>query len=177
MRLFLAIDLPSKAKNALFEQLKSIRQDYPDFNWTDQKNYHITIHFFGDMTKIEKIKKKIDDALFDIQSFYLYARSAGVFIGQKIVLYVSFEREKILEEAAKKMRNKFHLQNDEKFIPHLTIARSKIPSKQQYLHLKKKLSKLSIDFEFPVKKIYLFNSIFSSQKPEYKKIAVFNLGS
>src|SRR3989338_5685823 len=177
MRLFLAIDLPPHIKQVPQNQINPIYRDYPDFNWTDPKNYHITLHFFGGVDNVEKTKKDIEEAIFDIPNFYLYARSAGMFIGQKIVLYISFEREKIAENIAKKMRNKFHLQNDEKFIPHLTIARSKIPSKQQYLHLKKKLSKLSIDFEFPVKKIYLFNSIFSGKKPEYKKIAVFNLGS
>ena len=65
--------------------------------------------------------------------------------------------------------------NDQRFIPHLTIAKAKTPSKQQYLHLKKKLLKFPIDLNFPAKRIHLFESILKGPRPEYKKIAAFPL--
>lgn len=175
MRLFLAIDLPGKVKKNLDEQLSDLMADYPDFNWVTQENYHITLYFLGETDKVEKIKKKVEEATFDAESFRLYSLGTDLFLNHKIVLYVYFKREKKAEEIAEKIGDIFLAKDNKKYIPHLTFARYKKPSKQQYLHLKKKLNKLEIKIDFPVDKIYLFQSDLSKGKPIYKKIAVFPL--
>ena len=175
MRLFLAVDLPSKAKKQLDLQLSPLKKDYANFNWVSQENYHITLIFFGEIDKIDKLKKKIEEAIYDVKVFRLYSLNAGLFLNNKIVLYVNFRREKTLEDLVAKIKSNLQIVDHKKFVPHLSIARTRIPSKQQYLHLKKKLQRLSPHIFFSVSKIYLFQSILEGQKPIYKKIASFPL--
>lgn len=180
MRLFIAIDLPEEIKEELYKQLDPLRKKYPDFTWVDPQNYHLTLHFIGETYKEEEIKKKIKDLLYDQFSFHLYAYDLDLFFSHKITIYLSFRREKKLEELAEKIGDNlksFNQGNGERkdFIAHLTIARYRVPSKQQYLLIKKTVLKQEIDIEFPVDKIYLFESILTSSKPIYKKLASFPL--
>ena len=113
--------------------------------------------------------------IYDVEPFVMYSYGADLFINNKILLYIYFRREKKVEEIVGKIKNNLQIEDKAKYIPHLSIARTRVPSKQQYLHLKKKLAKLPVDISFPVKKIHLFQSILSNQQPVYKKIASFSL--
>ncbi len=177
MRLFLAIDLPGPVKENLERELTEIKREYPQFSWVSPENYHITVHFFGETDKVEKIKKKTEDLLYDQESFYLYATSAGLFINSKIVIYLNFRKERKLESLVKKIKEGFdhEFQNKKKFVSHLTLARCRIPSKQQYFVLKKRLEKIEMDLSFPVNKITLFQSVLGGKKPTYNKLAEFKL--
>lgn len=177
MRLFLAIDLPSVVKKQLERQLKEIKQVYPDFNWVAVENFHITLHFYGERSDDEKIIEQLKKVLFDQESFYLYSSRVNLFINRKIVIYLEFRREKKLEQLVEKIRTTFPpgSYQERKIIPHLTLARCRIPSKQQYFVLKKMLKKLTINISFPVKKVILFESILGGRKPIYKKRDEINL--
>src|SRR3989338_511497 len=98
MRLFLAIDLPKKAKKQLEDNLFSLKKEYADFNWVSEKNYHITLIFFGEIQNPEKIIKTIEKEVYDIDPFYLYSSDAGLFLNKKVVLHINFRREKKLEK-------------------------------------------------------------------------------
>lgn len=177
MRLFLAINLPPKVKQALDTQLIDIHRAYADSNWVSKDNYHLTVHFFGETEKVKEIKKRIQDALYDQFSFHLYSQGIDVFINSKIIAYLNFFREKKLEELANKIRSAFSLdfRDVKKFVPHLTLGRSRVPSKQQYFAFKKRLEKLDIVIDFPVHEVVLFQSILGGKKPVYKKVASFKL--
>ena len=177
MRLFLAVDLPAKVKDSLDKQIEVIRRAYADSNWVSKENYHLTVYFFGETQKVKEIKKNIQDALYDQFSFHLYSQGIDVFINSKIIVYLNFFREKKLEELSEKIRKAFSpsSHNLKEFVPHLSLARSRVPSKQQYFAFKKRLEKLDIDIEFPVKEVILFQSILGGKKPTYKKIATFKL--
>lgn len=175
MRLFLAIDLPAASKKLLNQQLGGLKKEYPQFSWVPQENFHITLHFFGETNKIDVIKKKIEEAIYDLNSFQLYSLGADLFLKQKIVLYIYFRREKKAEELASRINNIFQIKDKKKFIPHLTFGRSRVLSKQQYLNLKKKLHQIEIEINFSINNIYLFQSIIIPKKSIYKKIATFPL--
>lgn len=174
MRLFLAIDLPKKVKTELEKQITPLKKEYPQFDWISEKNYHITIHFFGEIEDVEKLQKRLEECLYDQESFYLYSFGANLFINNKIVPYISFRREKKLESIAMRVNpvtleySGYGVKEEKKYIPHLTLARSKIPSKQQYFVLKKRMRRMKIDISFQVKKLVLFQSILGGKYPEYK---------
>ncbi|PIV09172.1 RNA 2',3'-cyclic phosphodiesterase [Candidatus Roizmanbacteria bacterium CG02_land_8_20_14_3_00_36_15] len=169
MRLFLAIDLPKKTKKELEDQLSEIKLEYPQFNWIPKENFHITLHFFGEVIQAEKLIERLKEQLFDKESFYLYSTNSDLFINAKIIIYLNFRKEKRLLKIEKVVGDK------KGFIPHLTFARWRIPSKQQYFVLKKKFEKLAIDISFPVKKLVLFQTIPKGKYPLYKKLASFPL--
>lgn len=175
MRLFLAIDLPLSQKKSIYEQLKDIRLEYPQFSWVSLENYHITVHFYGETDRLATIKKKLKDNLYDQKSLYLYATDCDLFIHKKITIYLNFRREKNLELLAQKIYTlpNYNFNSKRRFVPHLTLARCKIPSKQQYFVLKKRLEKIKIDVSFKVSRLFLFKSILGGNKPVYKKIANF----
>lgn len=174
MRLFLAIEPPPKVKKHIFEQLEVLYEEYKQFSWTPPENYHITIHFIGESEDAKYIIKKVETALYDAPSFYLFSQSAELFIQKKITLYISFQREKKLEGVADSIFDIFVPGTKLKFVPHLTVGRYKIPSKQQYLLLKKKMFNLPLDVEFEVRKVVLFDSIVTGKYPHYKKIHEFD---
>lgn len=175
MRLFLAIDLPNEAKKTVEQQLLPLQREYPYFKWVDSMNYHITLHFFGDVGSPDRIIQSMNDLVYDMPSFYLYSSELGLFIKDKITLYVEFQRNKTLEKLVKRIKERSALGTSRKFVSHLTFSRYRIPSKQQYLLIKKKLKNFTPDIEFKVKTITLFESIPGIQKPVYKKIAEFPL--
>lgn len=174
MRLFLAIDIPQKIKEKIDKKLFFFRQKYPQFQWVDKENFHITLHFFGERDDEEKIKKKIADLLWDQFSFFLYSFNLDVFFNRRLLVYLTFNREKKIEELAYKIRNHYQ-KNNLKFIPHLTVARGAPSSKQQYFALKNFLKKIKIDVSFLVDEVVLFESILTQAKPVYRKIATFKL--
>lgn len=177
MRLFLAVELPDKVKKELNSQLQGIIKEYPQFNWVSEDNFHVTIHFFGERNDIDVIKKKVKDLLWDQTVFYLYSFEPDVFVNNKLVVYLTFRREKKIEELGERIKSNFdsNIVNNRKFVPHLTLARGPRSSKQQYFVLKKRLAKINIDISFPVKKLTLFESILDGRKPIYKKLGSFSL--
>lgn len=177
MRLFLAIDLPQEAKKNLFKQLTKVRQEYKDFRWVPENNYHLTLQFFGDEYKETEIIKHVEESVFDVPNQQLYATDVGVFIDSKITIYLNFRRNKELERLVEVIKDRLKIQSNKKFIPHLTLARYKIPSKQQYFALRKRLANLELDIDFPVTSICLFESIMTDGKPFYEKRAEFPLAS
>lgn len=176
MRLFLAIDLPKKTKKDLSDQISQLKLDKPDFQWVTQDNYHVTLFYYGETNDLEEIKKELKDIFYDQESSHLYSAKVDLFMSKKILIYLGFSREKKIEKLEEKIRQKFSsFQKEVKFIPHLTLARCRIPSKQQYFVLKKKLSKLNVEINFPVKKLTLYENVLGNKLQVYKKIAEFPL--
>jgi len=177
MRLFLAVVLPDKVKKQLDLQLDKIKKEYPQFTWVAPENFHITVHFFGERNDPDKIKKKVSDLLWDRFVFYLYSFGLDVFVNNKLVVYLTFNREKTIEKLAETIKSNFdgNSVNIRKFIPHLTLARGPRSSKQQYFVLKKRLEKIDIDISFKVEKLILLESILINNKPIYKEVASFPL--
>lgn len=171
MRLFLAINLPTKIKKQIDEQLTDIKLEYPDFKWVTSDNFHITVHFFGEREYNDKLKNRLSNILYDQEKFYLYSTDVDLFMRNKIVIYLNFRRERKLEKLVKKISINFinNPKDIKRFVPHMSLARCRIPSKQQYFVLKKRLKKLNIDINFRVNKLTLFESILGD-KPVYKKI-------
>ncbi len=175
MRLFLAIDLPSKVQSSISSQLETLKKHYPQFAWIPHKNYHITLHFFGEVTDQKSLVHRIEKAIFDCPQFYLYAYEVDMFMHNRIALYINFHKEKKLDSLVTRIKNEFDYGNRLKYLPHLTVGRYKIPSKQQYLLLQKKLSQVPIESEFKVEKITLFESVSGGKNPIYKPLHEFKL--
>jgi len=175
MRLFLAIKVPDSVKDTINKGLRNLKYEYKDLRWVDPKNYHITVHFFGETPSVEKIIPKIEDSLFEFKSLYMYSLESRLLLRRKVYAILEFSRNKQLENIAYTLRSVFNSKPEVKYIPHLTLARYRIPSKQQYLLLKKKFNNIDIDISFKVNKLTLFDCVNYDTVPEYKIIKEFNL--
>ena len=174
MRLFLAIDLPSTAKKSLNEQLQDWQEEYRVFNWVREENYHIILHTFNEILQPNSITEKIKEVLFDQTNFYLYAIRLDFFMDQQITIYVDFRKEQKLQALIDTLGIAFPSKQKE-LVSHVAVARCRIPSKQQYFVIKKKIERSDIDMSFQVKELSLFESVLSQKKQKYNKVMTFPL--
>lgn len=170
MKLFIAIKPTSEVNQAIYQQISPLIKKYPWFELTDPNNYHITLQYIGETDKKKEIVTFLKQLVKKYQSFHLFTRGMAMFSKQQLTIYVNFYREKIVEQIA----NELALQEGG-FFPHLTIARTKISSKQQYFALQKRLAQMKIEGQIDVNKIYLLNSRTNQGKLEYEEIESFKL--
>lgn len=157
MKLLLLIELSDKTKKEITDQLSDLKKTYPQFQWEPIKNYTILVHSFGEFSDPKTTISKLEIALFDKKLFYFYAYEVNLTIQNKITLYLDFRREKEVERINKSIKEEFQIaKSSEKYIPRLILANYKIPSKQQYFVIKKRLANLDIDLSFKINKLSLF---------------------
>ena len=150
MKMQLMIELSDETRKQIVEQLADFRKLYPQFQWEKIENYHILVHSFGEFSDKKSSIKLLETALYDKNTFYLYSFEVALTIGNNIVLYLDFRREKEIERISESING------SEKYVPRLLLAKYKIPSKQQYFVIKKRLSNLEVDISFKVNKLSLF---------------------
>lgn len=157
MKLLLMIELSDKTKKEITDQLSDLKKTYPQFQWEPVENYNILVHSFGEFSDSKVTISKLETALFDKKLFYLYGYEVVLTIQNKITLYLDFRREKEMERISKSIKEQFQInQNSEKYVPRLTLANYKIPSKQQYFVIKKRLASLDINISFKINQLSLF---------------------
>lgn len=153
----LKIELSEETKKEIVDQLANFRKLYPQFQWEKTENYNILVHSFGEFSNKKSTIEKIETALFDKNLFYLYSFEVALTIGNNIVLFMDFKREKEIERISESIKRiSSRMESSEKFVPKLILAKYKIPSKQQYFVIKKRLSNLDVDISFKVNKLSLF---------------------
>lgn len=127
MRLFVSIDIPVK----LQEKLASIVPKHPDVKPTKKEQLHITLQFLGERSgkEAELIKQKLREISFN--SFELWVQKIGAFPDQDKprVIWAGVKHQKKLLTLQKNVAtalSEFTEQgSDQKFIPHITLARTK----------------------------------------------------
>lgn len=153
----LLIELSDETKKQIEDKLTEFKKVYPQFQWVRPENYTILIHNFGEFSDKKSTIDRLEKALFDKNSFYLYVLEVVMTIQNNITIFLEFRREKEIERISDSVKQEFsRLQVAEKFIPIIRLATYKIPSKQQYFVIKKRLSNLEMDVSFKVGKLSLF---------------------
>ena len=170
MKLFIAIKPSLEFNQEIYQQISPLIKKYPWFELTDPVNYHITLQHIGETDKKKEIVAFLKQTAKNHKNFYLFARGMAMMSKTKITIYVNFYREKIVE----KLANELALQ-DGQFFPHLTIAHTKLSSKQQYFALQKRLALMKIEGQIKVNKIFLLDSKTGKDGVEYEEVASFKL--
>ncbi len=134
-RLFIAIPLPEFLIDAL-QECKEWLSSYPEMksikNWIEPSNFHITLHFLGDVSqnKISYLQELVNEVT---QKFplTLTMKDIGVFEKNDLPtsIWVGIDKnqqlQNIHQELAKKLEElDFELENRsfENYIPHVTLA-------------------------------------------------------
>src|SRR3989338_5070182 len=157
MKMTLKIELPEEIKKQIIDQLADFRKLYPQFQWEKIENYNISVHSFSEFSDKKPTISLLETALYDKNLFYLYSFEVALTIGNNIVLYLDFRREKEIERISESIKGLTStMESPEKYVPRLTLAKYKIPSKQQYFVIKKRLSNINVDLSFKVSKLSLF---------------------
>jgi 2'-5' RNA ligase len=167
-RVFLAINLPEEVKKEVFE-VYSKKVFREGIKLVEEQNLHLTLKFLGYLSeeKINELKEKLF-LLKEEKGFEMVLNGIGTFNGRVIWVGVKKGAEEV-NALAKKIDEVLELR-DERFHPHVTIARNKKLKRQEVMESVKKLKEKEKEWRIEVKGFELMESILSSKGPTYKKI-------
>jgi len=134
MRTFIAIDVTDELKRKTEEVIEKLMRRGFRANWVKPENLHLTLFFLGEMqeTDVEEMTKKLCDRIrgfpsfsFDVGGINFFRRGRG-----PRVIWVAVERnpalQKLYEELkAELLKYGYMKETEDKFVPHITIARVK----------------------------------------------------
>jgi 2'-5' RNA ligase len=134
MRLFVALEIPSVARENLAALLKSLRAVSPQTRWVRPENLHVTLKFIGEVaeTKLAAIRSALAGARSD-QPVTLDFRGLGFFPNDKHprVFWAGIEASPNLKTLAAdidRAAEKLGIPREQRpFSPHLTLARVEPP--------------------------------------------------
>jgi len=178
-RLFVAIDLPDEAKNALGTLCSGVA----GAKWVKREQMHLTLRFIGDAddAQFEAIKHELQSV--KSAPFDMWLEGVGQFPakGKPRVLWVGVKAPPVLAELQRQVSSTLNGLNlppgDHPFSPHITLARLKTPpaaeSVRQYFG-----KQASFKTEtFPVQGFILFSSQLTPGGSIYRKEAVYSIKS
>ncbi len=134
LRTFLAIDLPSALHSAIGQKEDKVSRELSGVNWVKPGNLHLTLKFIGDTpeSKIDEIKKVMEEAVKLTGSFVITLRGFGVFPDKRLprTVWTGVEGETmVLESLASHIESALvplgFSKEDRPYRPHLTLARIK----------------------------------------------------
>ncbi|CCK82503.1 MULTISPECIES: RNA 2',3'-cyclic phosphodiesterase [Desulfobacula] len=168
IRAFIAISLPDEIKGFLHDIQKQLRKSGIKASWPKPAAMHLTLKFIGafPVSKIDTLKTIMIREAGRIPVHTLFAAGIGVFPSVKntrVIWSGTRGQTDILENLANQLENSLFKEmrikkNNQRFAPHLTLARIKQPV------FPKKMVRLIEDFkdvqsdEFRVSKVKLFQS-------------------
>ena len=130
LRLFLAVDIPRRAKDEVDRTVDPLRERYPDAKWVRPENWHVTVRFLGrtlpDM--LDGVREASRAAASQVRKFAVELRGLGVFPRPTSarVLWVGLEDEGGLKALAvaldRELAREFPPEK-RPFSAHLTVAR------------------------------------------------------
>ena len=184
MRLFLAIELETKIKNALRIIQDELKQLGGQVKWVEPNNLHLTIKFLGDVqeTKLEPLKTSLQNTAKKFPSFAMEIAGVGVFpnIDHPNIIWVGAKETTgtltTLATQIEEALDSLDFQKEKRgFSAHITIGRVK--SFKNISHLTEKLNTLTLpnNLRQSVPAVTLFKSTLTPQGPVYEVLAQFHL--
>lgn len=174
MRLFLAVPITENAKeliyNSIIEETKKINA-----KWVKKENFHITLKFLGDVNSetIPLIFESMEEITtqYNINSFEI--TNLGGFPSNNLLRVLFYNITPIqpfinLVNDIDIETKKFGFKVEENFLPHITLARFKIPFKNPTINFEK-----SINFKQILEGFNLMESKLNRDGPIYSIIRNF----
>lgn len=180
IRLFVALEIPTDAKNKLFEIRKTICDDDLNFRWEKSEKLHVTLKFIGDVE--EELLTEIKDELEYLNSYPRLnstIENFGFFFRNGIasILWASLKLDPCIKEIVEKLENSFEKYGIKKekreFKPHLTLLRLKKDPGKNFINKFKEFNFEPIKFQSD--KITLFKSELSKSGSKYFEIKTYHL--
>ncbi len=146
------IELPAEVTKQIEKETKALFNTHPEYLWYDIADYHLTFYSWPNVEPdlVDKLSEKLTILLFEQKQLVLYGLKYVVKISNHIDVALQFQEDRTYRALVESVVNYFSPELKPVFVPLLPIARYKIPSKQQYSHLKNKLEKIKTGVEIPV---------------------------
>lgn len=194
MRLFVALDIDHLIRERIARFVEGVRNFAPDARWVKEESLHVTLKFIGEQpeSSVDQIKQALaattgrsTEVVFRGYGFFPTAKSARVFwIGME----AGPELAALAATVDTNLRPLGIAEEERKFNPHLTLARSAGGSgaprwrkddgpKRTFQHLQEKLLVLpGPEFgSMTAREFFLYQSRLSPKGSTYTKLAKFDL--
>jgi len=177
MRLFVALDLPWEVK----EELSELSCDIPGARWVPMENFHLTLRFIGEASRLQA--EEIDLALATLRgrSFSFALSGLGWFekAGRVTTLWAGVERNDDLARLQAKVETALHRiglpTERRRFTPHVALARMDAPVNPM---LTRFVQAHNLYRSAPIRadSVTLFSSFLGKDQPTYTPEAEYALG-
>ncbi len=166
-RVFIAISLPIEVKSAISASFKA---NISGLRSVPKKNLHLTLFFLGEKTD-EEIKQ-ITASLLETKmpKFNLELTGFGSFTDR--ILFVSTSMPLGLSGLYNEISNKLKIV-DPSLHPHITVAKNKSLSSEEFNEVKKSLNPVNVSFQ--VNNFELMESSITKDGSNYSTIKSFKL--
>ncbi len=134
MRTFIAIDVNDEVRKASEEIVEKLMRRGFRANWVKPENVHLTLFFLGEMeeSQVDEMAKHLCERVRGFPSFSFSVKGVNFFRKGRLprVIWMSVEKTPALvklydELKAELVKHGFLKEPDERFVPHITIARVK----------------------------------------------------
>lgn len=181
LRLFLAIDIPSFAKEKIIEVQNRFKKLGLDAAWVKPSNIHLTLKFLGNTGKLLHIIESMAPQLRPLPSFRVSLAETGAFPNPRNprILWVGLRDpenkldplRKIIEDGMEQIG---FPPESKKFTPHLTLARIKSRKGNSRLEQEiRAIGKIDSD-SFEVTGVRLYQSQLTPQGALYTMLKEFS---
>ena len=169
MRLFLAIDLPERAKDDIISVQKQLKT-FVKAKYVEKENLHITLKFLGDVENMKSLDP-LNDVRF--QPFKASLSNIGAFPNPNYikVIWVGIKQgsDRIIQ-LHDEIESKIPFEKDKDYHPHVTLARVKSRVDER---AKKTINSIFLNDEFEISKFVLYKSTLTPAGPVYEQVASF----
>ncbi len=172
-RVFLAINLPEELKEKIYSTF-SEKLPEKELKKVEKENLHVTLLFIGYVPEnyVKELKEKLQ-SLSSAERFDASLKGIGCFGNRVLWLGVDKNAERIVE--LNKRACELLGIRDERFNPHVTLARNKRMPYVKFAKLADKLKEIKFEEIFPVESVDIMESILLRAGPVYKKLAELKL--
>ena len=168
-RIFIAVNLPEKVKKEIYEKAGRVALENSSkgsLKVVEKENLHITLKFVGYVND-EELQEIIENAeKIDFNGFEIVFGNAGSFNAR--VLWVGVEHGKERLEALAKIVQGVSEKGDNRFSPHVTIARNKTMPTGKAREIVEKINSGKINIKMDVERFEVMESVLGRNGPEYK---------
>ena len=185
MRLFVAVNLPERARRAAREATAPLRSSRLPFTWVAEGSLHVTLKFLGDVDagRADEIGRALSDAVKTVRPFDVGLGGLGAFPAAERprVVWLGVERHPALELLAHDVERTLAPMGFESelkpFQPHVTLGRARKTAKAAEL---KRWAAAAERIEFadvvPVESVDLMESTLKTRGAEYRLVHQASLG-
>ncbi len=172
MRVFVALELPQKTRENLTRSADQLKQFAEGGNFVSEKNYHLTLHFLGEVAERELIfVQSAMDGIRDLPAPQLAMHQFVILRGSDVVCVKLRQQANTLTTLHDKLgelleENGFDVEH-RAYRPHITVAR-KHSFTLPFSEVTKNIDVFNKPFD--ATEVVLYQSVLGQGEPVYKEL-------